>query len=338
MAIYLGNKKVSTKSGYATTGLKDFFNAGGRCGNSYVSSFDGIIRYSDTEGLRDWRYMFAESSYLTSVPNLDYSSMSSASYIFHNCRSLTGKFKITSNSEALFLNHAFAGTNIENVEFHIPNGFMQITDFSENGITSLKTAKLEYGKYISATSAFYYCNNLESVTITKSNRNISSKDNTSYSYMCMGCSNLKYCRLVFDSERANFIDNCFSSPNGEESRTDPLVIEFDSIVNKPIVNMNYAFHNNKYIEEIPALDATKVLGLSTAFRGSTGILKIHLTNISNDIDISSCTKMTADSLLEVLNNLATVTSTMTCTLGADNLAKLTEEDKAIATNKGWTLA
>ena len=337
MAIYLGNKKVSTKSGCAITGMKDFLKAGGKCGYSSDSSINGAISYSDTERLTIRSHMFDESD-LTSVPNLDYSSMISASYIFHNCRSLTGEVKITTNSEALLLSHAISGTNIENVEFHVPNGFMNVNDLCENGITSLKTAKLEHGKYISANSAFYYCTNLESLTITKSNRNIASNNNTSYTYMCMGCSNLKYCRLVFDSGRANFIDNCFSTPNGAESRTDPLVIEFDSIVNKPIVNMNFAFYNNKYIEEIPALDATNVLGLNSAFIGSTGILKIHLTNISNDINISSCTKMTADSLLEVLNNLATVTSTMTCTLGADNLAKLTEEDKAIATNKGWTLA
>ena len=37
-------------------------------------------------------------------------------------------------------------------------------------------------------------------------------------------------------------------------------------------------------------------------------------------------------------SLKTVTSTKTLTMGADNLAKLTDEDKAIATNKGWTLA
>ena len=35
---------------------------------------------------------------------------------------------------------------------------------------------------------------------------------------------------------------------------------------------------------------------------------------------------------------ATVTSTKTLYLGSTNLSKLTDEDKAIATNKGWTLA
>ena len=264
--------------------------------------------------------------------------MISAAYMFTTCSSLTGEINITTNSEALLFNHALDRTKIERVELHVPNGFMTIEELFGNGSTTVKTAKIEHGKYINARSAFYNCTNLESVTITKSGRYISSNNNTIYTYMCMGCPNLKYCRLVFDSGRANFIDNCFANPNGNESRTDPLVIEFDSIVDKPSINMNFAFQNNKYIEEIPTLDATNVINLSTAFRGATGILKIHLTNISVNIDISSCTKMTAESLLEVLNNLATVTSTMTCTLGATNLAKLTDEDKAIATNKGWTLA
>ena len=40
----------------------------------------------------------------------------------------------------------------------------------------------------------------------------------------------------------------------------------------------------------------------------------------------------------VINGLQTVTETKTLTLGETNLAKLTEADKQIATNKGWTLA
>ena len=57
-----------------------------------------------------------------------------------------------------------------------------------------------------------------------------------------------------------------------------------------------------------------------------------------NFNISSSTLFTREALVEILNNLATVTSTKTLTMGSTNLAKLTDEDKAIATNKGWTLA
>lgn len=63
-----------------------------------------------------------------------------------------------------------------------------------------------------------------------------------------------------------------------------------------------------------------------------------MINIGVNLDIHYSTKFTREALLEIIGNLKTVTSTKKLTMGATNLAKLTEEDKAIATNKGWTLA
>ena len=53
----------------------------------------------------------------------------------------------------------------------------------------------------------------------------------------------------------------------------------------------------------------------------------------------SWSPLTHDSLMSIINALQTKTSgTWTVTLGVDNLAKLTDAEKAIATQKGWTLA
>ena len=65
--------------------------------------------------------------------------------------------------------------------------------------------------------------------------------------------------------------------------------------------------------------------------------------ISNNISLSSCKNLTHTSLLSILNALADKTSDTSgtqfvCTLGTDNLNKLTNEEKAIATGKGWGLA
>jgi len=59
------------------------------------------------------------------------------------------------------------------------------------------------------------------------------------------------------------------------------------------------------------------------------------------MDLSGCPKLTRESILSVLNALGNkngLSGTWKLTLGATNLAKLTESDKAIATGKGWTLA
>ena len=64
-----------------------------------------------------------------------------------------------------------------------------------------------------------------------------------------------------------------------------------------------------------------------------------MININANLKISHSTKFTRDALLEILGNLKPQTSaSKTLTMGETNLAKLTDEDKAIATNKGWTLA
>ena len=61
-------------------------------------------------------------------------------------------------------------------------------------------------------------------------------------------------------------------------------------------------------------------------------------NFKVSLNLSYCENLTYDSLMVVINGLQTITETQTLTLGSTNLAKLTEEEKQIATDKGWTLA
>ena len=67
------------------------------------------------------------------------------------------------------------------------------------------------------------------------------------------------------------------------------------------------------------------------------------------LNLSSCTNLTHDSLMSVINNLYDLNLTydvanggtlytQSLTLGSTNLAKLTAEEIAIATNKGWTVS
>lgn len=74
------------------------------------------------------------------------------------------------------------------------------------------------------------------------------------------------------------------------------------------------------------------------FVGCSSLEQIHMININTDLDISASTKFTREALVEVIGNLKAQTSgTKTLTMGETNLAKLTDADKKVATDKGWVL-
>ena len=104
-----------------------------------------------------------------------------------------------------------------------------------------------------------------------------------------------------------------------------------------VTNMTSMFYNCLKLTSIPALDTSKVTSMTYMFYNCPSLTEIHMTGMSVDFNISDSTQFTESALVEILNNLATVTSTRTLTMGSTNLAKLTDEEKAIATNKGWTL-
>ena len=102
-------------------------------------------------------------------------------------------------------------------------------------------------------------------------------------------------------------------------------------------NMNSMFEGCTNLTTVPALDASNVTredAFVGAFANCTNLKSILMTNISTDLTIAYSTQFEREDLLVILNNLKTVTSATSLTMGKTNLAKLTEEDKAIATNKG----
>ena len=78
--------------------------------------------------------------------------------------------------------------------------------------------------------------------------------------------------------------------------------------------------------------------MSGMFSNCSSLKSILMTGMKVSFDIHASTKFDESDLVTILNNIASVTSTQTLTMGATNLAKLTDDEKAIATNKGWTLA
>ena len=208
-------------------GMKAFFDAGGKCGKSTATSFDGAITFGATSDLTSMDYMFSDCSSLTSVPLFDTSNVTNMSYMFYRCSSLTS-VPLFDTSKVTNMNSMFSDCS----------SLTSVPLFDTSNVTNM-------------ISMFYYCSSLTSV---------------------------------------------------------------------------------------PLFDTSNVTNMINMFYGCSKLKTIHMINIGVDLDISSSTLFTREALLEIIGNLKTVTRTKTLTMGATNLAKLTEEDKAIATNKGWTLA
>ena len=170
--------------------------------------------------------------------------------------------------------------------------------------------------------------------------------------------NFKYCPF-FDTSNITGMDNMFFGCK--------FLTSIPQLNTSNVTNMNSMFQGCRSLKAIPQLDTSNVLDMSWMFYGCSSLTSIALldtskvTNMSyffgwsnidtltylggfNNLSINvesgfleRCPNLTVESLMNVINNLATV-SGRSLKFGSTNLNKLTAEQKAIATNKGWTLS
>lgn len=122
------------------------------------------------------------------------------------------------------------------------------------------------------------------------------------------------------------------------------------------VDIGNMFGGCNRLTEIEAINCEKCTDIANAlqnclnlvtFGGFINIGQAYLTtasaNYSNyKLNLDTARELTKDSLMNVINNLYDIASkgvqTQQLQLGSTNLAKLTAEEIAIATNKGWTVS
>lgn len=187
---------------------------------------------------------------------------------------------------------------------------------------------------------FSFCSNLK--TIPK----INTAKVTDMSTMFDVCKNLEEIPLL-DTSNVTNMHEMFG--NCELLRTIP---ELNTV---SVSSMPSMFINCSSIKDIPLLEASSVTNVWQIFDGcelleNLGGLKnlgqaYSTTMTANDgwysLVLSKCPLLTHDSLMNVINNLYDIKSKgvkpQTLQLGDTNKAKLTAEEIAIATNKGWNV-
>ena len=103
-------------------------------------------------------------------------------------------------------------------------------------------------------------------------------------------------------------------------------------------NFSRAWGECSSLTSLPALDLSNGTVIYDALYYSSSLTTLGgFGAIKEDFDLSYSPNLTVESIMNVINQAATVTG-KTMTLGSTNLAKLSDEQKSVATSKGWTLA
>lgn len=155
-------------------------------------------------------------------------------------------------------------------------------------------------------------------------------NNTISDYMYQNCISLS--KIDDYPQSPTSMNNTFSSS---------LFKEIKYIDTSNVTNFNNCF-NLCHCEIIENLDFNSATNISNMFNGTGNVISIN--NVSNikitGLNFNQASSLNHDTLIRILNALYDYSDgdTHTITLGATNLAKLTEEELAIGTNKNWTIS
>lgn len=107
-------------------------------------------------------------------------------------------------------------------------------------------------------------------------------------------------------------------------------------------SLSNTFGNCSALKKLTVYSSQNTSWASTTFVNTSLITDLTIIGtIGKSITISALVRLTHDSLMSVINALKDYSesgTTYKLTMGTTNLAKLTDAEKAIATEKGWTLA
>lgn len=208
----------------------------------------------------------------------------------------------------------FQGTDMTGIFINFQGTEIDLTNFDTSNVTDMN-------------SAFYGCINVKTLNLSNFN---TSKVTNMYG-MFQNCKNMigKLDLSNFDTSNVTNMTNMFRDLSLDVTELD--ISNFDM---SKVTNVSYIFYGGIHVERLK-INAHHNLG--------KGYKTTEVANyFAYTLDISRMARLSHDDIMNVINGLYDIATagvkTQKLVLGTINLKKLTEDEIAIATNKGWNVS
>lgn len=274
--------------------------------NNFFSRFivNANLKDIDTSKVTNMSNMFKDCTNLINLDlsNINTSSVTSMYRMFYGCISLkTIKLK---------------NIDVSNVD-NMSDMFKDCYNLTELDLKNFKTTKLKY-----MTFMFYRCRSLKTLNLS----NFDTSAVNSFADTFANCSSI-----------TNLDLSCFNTNN--ILSLSEMFLGCSNLVDLNMINLN--------MEKVTDINymfdgCTKLTNLQFPKNLGRGYLTTQNANYQKySLDLRNSKLLTHESLLSILNNVYDIKShgvaEQSIKLSSESLAKLTADEIAIATNKGWTV-
>lgn len=329
----------------------DYFKVykGVKFGGSTISQFPKLIF---EEGYIDASLLFVGCDNITTIPQIDMTKFTNTGQMFDGCVKL-GYLPPLNLPNIIRCEYMFAscgGGEVQDIE--MINSINAYGMFKRSNLTKIN--KLILPKAEDVELIFYYCRNLVEVgeLDISGAKNCEAMFEYDTNLITLPQIDLRSCRNLKWA-----FDGCYKMES------------FNLINTGGVKEWNGAFRDCKSLKHGPKLDTSSAQNVSQMFSGCPSLESLPLydfgnvtstsdmfgpgnsnkltdlggfMNLKSSLNLSGLPNLTVQSLMNVINNLYDfvgngVPIMRTLTLGTTNLNKLTDEQKAVATNKRWVL-
>lgn len=272
----------------------------------------------NTQNVTNMNLMFFQCEKLSSVPALDTSNVTNMNQMFNNCRSLSS-VPALNTSNVTEMSSMFSSCH----------SLVEIPALDTSNVTNMGLMFVE-------------CESLTTVPL------LNTSNVTEMGGMFSGCHSLVEIPTL-DTSKCKFLAAMFAGCSSLK--------QIPLLNTKSCTNISGMFEGCTSLETVPILDASNVGDISKIFKDCPSLVMlgglknlgmsyssayyIHENKREYTLDLSYSPLLTHDSLMNIINNLYDIKSKgvkpQTLQLGDTNKAKLTVEEIAIATNKGWNV-